>query len=302
MTGIGVARRREFEICVADGSRRLIAEEAGPEDGEVVLFHHGAPGSRRMFDRHIEEGAKRGLRHVAYSRPGYEGSDRLPGRTFADAAAEAAAVADALGVDSFATLGVSGGGGPSLACAALLPDRVTVAASVSALGPRLGEGLDWLRGAAQSNLEEFAVLEAGGNRLADRIREEVREWRKITTVEELLKSFDDLFCEADRDLSEDFHAYQVQGCQRIEPDEIWGWFDDDWAMWRPWGFDLAAISVPVTIWQGGEDMFVPPQNAEWLADQVPGAKLNLLPEEGHLSLVDRHYGTILDDLLACARR
>ena len=73
-------------------------------------------------------------------------------------------------------------------------------------------------------------------------------------------------------------------------------------MWNPWGFDLAAIAVPVTIWQGAEDMFVPPQNGEWLAAQVPGAKLNLLPGEGHLSLVDRHYGAILDDLIASARR
>src|SRR5699024_3822688 len=106
----------EFEVRTKDG-RRLIAAAAGPEAGEVLLFHLGTPSCRLLFDRHVAEGAERGLRHVIYSRPGYHGSDRQPGRTYADSAADSAAVVDALGVDSFFTLGVSGGGGPALACA-----------------------------------------------------------------------------------------------------------------------------------------------------------------------------------------
>jgi pimeloyl-ACP methyl ester carboxylesterase len=43
-----------------------------------------------------------------------------------------AALADELGVERFATWGISGGGPPALACAALLPDRVLAAASIGA--------------------------------------------------------------------------------------------------------------------------------------------------------------------------
>lgn len=294
-----MVRRRQLEIRV--GERRLLAEEAGPEDGELVLFHNGTPGSRRVFERQLEEAAERDLRHVTCSRPGYEGSDRSPGRCFADSVADSVALVDALGVDRFYTVGISGGGAPALACAALVPERVRSAASVSALGPREGEGLDWLEGAAADNHREFAQLEAGEAELRAFIEEIAGEWRKIRTVQQLNEGLGDYLCEADRNLSEEFQAYQVEGCQAIDPGDVWGWFDDDWALWKEWGFDLSRITPPVTIWQGGEDRFVPPQNGQWLAAHIPGAKLRLLPRGGHLSMVDSHYGEILDDLIESAR-
>jgi pimeloyl-ACP methyl ester carboxylesterase len=293
-------RRREFEIRI--GERSLLAEEAGPEDGDLLLYHEGTPGSRRLFARYIEEGAERGLRHVTCSRPGYEGSDRDPGRCFADSAVDSALLVDALGVDTFYTVGVSGGGGPALACAALMPDRVRAVASVSALAPREAEGLDWLAGAAKANIDEFALVGKDDDEFEASIRESATEWSEIGSLEQLIANLGDFLCEADRNLSEAFRAHQVEGCQRIDPEEIWGWFDDDYALWKDWGFDLSLITAPVTIWQGGKDRFVPPQNGEWLAAHVPGAKLRMLPKEGHLSMVDNHYGAILDDLIASGRR
>jgi pimeloyl-ACP methyl ester carboxylesterase len=64
-----------------------------------------------------------------------------------------------------------------------------------------------------------------------------------------------------------------------------------------WHFDLDAIGRPVTVWQGREDWFVPPAHAEWLAGHVPGARLELRAEQGHLSLAVATYGEILDALL-----
>jgi pimeloyl-ACP methyl ester carboxylesterase len=291
---------REFEVRTEDG-RRLIAAVAGPEDGELVLLHHGSPGTHRMFDRHVEEGAERKLRHVSYSRPGYAGSDRRPGRTYADEAVEAVAVADALGVESFYAIGLSGGGGPALACAALIPDRVRSVVSASALGPREGLGSDWLEGAIKDNIREFEVLEEGEAELVAWIEPLIAKWMQVETVEDLHGDLDEYICEADRSISGEYAAYQVAGCRSFVPGDLWGWFDDDWAMWMPWGFDPAAITVPVTIWQGGEDKLVPPQNGEWLAASVPGATLRLLSEMGHMSLFDSHYGAMLDDLIASAR-
>jgi pimeloyl-ACP methyl ester carboxylesterase len=294
--------RRETEVRRVDG-RRLLVEVCGPEDGDLLLFHAGTPGSRHLFSRHLEEGAERGLRHATYSRPGYEESDRQPGRTIADCAADSAAVADALGAERFYVAGASGGGGPAIACAALLPDRVRSAASIAALGPRLGEGLDWLAGTAASNIDEFAALEAGEAELAAFVSRIAAAMAAIEDATQLGQAFGDFLCEADREcLTGDYLDYQVTSCRKVGRDEIWGWCDDDWAMWGDWGFDLDRVEVPVTIWQGTEDGIVPPQNGEWLAAHIPGARLRLLAGEGHLSVLARHYGEILDDLLAAGAR
>ena len=69
---------------------------------------------------------------------------------------------------------------------------------------------------------------------------------------------------------------------------------------RDWAFDLAAISVPVSIWHGGQDRFVPYAHGEWLAEHVAGASPHLHPDHGHLSLAVESYGAVLDDLIAQA--
>jgi len=76
-----------------------------------------------------------------------------------------------------------------------------------------------------------------------------------------------------------------------------GWLDDDLAFVRSWGFDLGAIRVPVTVWQGGQDRMVPQSHGRWLAANVPGATVRFDDAHGHISLLTEGYGEVLDDLL-----
>jgi len=78
-----------------------------------------------------------------------------------------------------------------------------------------------------------------------------------------------------------------------------GWRDDDLALTREWGFDLAIIDVPVSVWQGRHDRMVPYAHCQWFAQWVPGARTHLEPDEGHISLV-LLLGRVLDDLCSLA--
>lgn len=101
-------------------------------------------------------------------------------------------------------------------------------------------------------------------------------------------------------LTGDFAAYVAASFRQAVANGIWGWFDDDLALTRPWRFDLASIEVPVAIWQGGQDRMVPFEHGRRLAAQVTSAEVHLEPDEGHLSLIDK-LETILADLVRLAR-
>jgi pimeloyl-ACP methyl ester carboxylesterase len=94
-----------------------------------------------------------------------------------------------------------------------------------------------------------------------------------------------LLPQVDRDhLTDDFGDDLAANFNEGLRNGVDGWVDDDLAFTRPWGFDLDAITVPVAIWQGSEDLMVPYAHGEWLTTQVPGVRAHLLPGEGHLSV------------------
>ena len=126
-----MTRRRHDEL--RDG-RRLAYLAVGPRDGLLVVYLHGAIGSPQSVDPELEATVSElGVRYVMVSRPGFGGSDALPGRTLRQFAGDVAQLADALGHARFAVVGVSAGGPYALACAHELPRRVAVAAVVSCM-------------------------------------------------------------------------------------------------------------------------------------------------------------------------
>lgn len=285
------------QIATPDG-RLLDLWLAGPPDGQALLFHSGSPGAGIPFDWQVRALAERGLRYVSASRPGYGSSTRREGRSVADVAGDTEAVLDHLGVDRAWILGWSGGGPHALACAALLPGRVRGTALIAGVAPYPAEGLDWLAGMGAENVEEFGAALAGPAAL---IPFKERAWPvfRSITPHEVADAFGDLIDDVDRgSLTGELAEYMAALFHEGLRESYWGWFDDDMAFTRPWGFDLASIPGRVHLWQGAHDRMVPFGHGQWLAAHVANACPHLLPGQGHLSLIVDAFPQIIDELLA----
>jgi pimeloyl-ACP methyl ester carboxylesterase len=274
------------DITTPDG-RTLRLYEAGARKGPVVLVQNGTPMSGLLFEPHVRDAENRAIRLVAYDRPGYGNSTPAPGRSVADAAEDVRLIADALEVERLAVWGISGGGPHALACAALLPDRVAAVASLASVAPPDAEGLDWLAGMGESNLEEFAATRQGPDALEAylRARAEGRDDFSAAAVVEALR---ELLTDVDAAvLSGEVGEYFAETMREALRPGNAGWRDDDLAFDRSWGFAVEEISVPVLLWHGEQDLFVPFAHGQWLAARIPNVEAHLTAEDGHLTLLQR---------------
>jgi pimeloyl-ACP methyl ester carboxylesterase len=281
---------REHRIPV-DG-RHLAVLEAGDESGPVVFVSHGTPGSALLWRGLVEDAEERGIRLLGYDRPGYGGSDADPGRSVADAAEDLAALADALGIERFAVEGGSGGGPHALACAALLPDRLVAAACLAGVAPYPAEDLDWLDGMGEDNLLEFGAALAGRGELEPFLRRMTDEML-AAEPNALVEALRTLLSPVDAAvLTGELAEYLLAAVRRGVDESLEGWIDDDFAFVSPWGFELRDISVPVQLWHGAEDRFVPIAHGRWLAERIPGVDAHLTDEDGHLTIQIGRIGDV----------
>ncbi len=268
-------------VKARDG-RALELHELGDPDGFPVVVHHGTPGSGLLYRRWETPG----VRLIGFDRAGYGGSDRDHGRTVASVADDVEAIADALGLERFATWGISGGGPHALACAALCGERLTAVAALASVAPWDAEGLDWLAGMGEANVAEFDAVLAGEEPLRP-VLEGLRAETLAATPAELRQVLDSLLGEADRAAATGEHASFVHGgmAHGLEPGPE-GWIDDDLAFVAPWGFELTAIDRPVLVVQGGDDRFVPERHGRWLAERIAGCDAWFDESHGHLTLIE----------------
>jgi pimeloyl-ACP methyl ester carboxylesterase len=177
-------------------------------------------------------------------------------------------------------------------------DRVRAVATIASVAPYPAEGLDYMAGMGAENVEEFEACLAGPDEL---IAFKERNWPifRDITADEVIAAFGDLIDEVDAgSLTGDFGEFVAASFREGLRESYWGWFDDDMAFVRPWGFDVAAIDVPVHIWQGRHDRMVPFDHGLWLAGHVGSAIPHLFDDEGHLSLAVGAMDRILDTLVA----
>jgi pimeloyl-ACP methyl ester carboxylesterase len=265
------------------GGRRLTVEDAGPPGGFPVLVHCGG-GSRHLEPAAVREARDQGLRLISYDRPSYGGSTPVPGRVVADCAPDVQAILNDLGISRLAVWGFSGGGPYALATAALLPEAVAAVCVLASLGPYGVPGLDFLDGMSDSLREEVRIFFADRGAARAKFRAEAAEmYDRLSRPEEWLKVWGD---RAGTDPAHDHATAQyladgfIDGWTRADE----GWWDDWGAFLSPWGFDLNAITAPVSLWHGLADQRCPPGHGRWLAGKIPGVTAHFPADDDHTNV------------------
>lgn len=278
--------------AVIKGWRRLMFRRWGVPGGECVFLLHGTPGSRLGTRPGDAELVELGVDLVTYDRPGYGLSDPQPGRGVADAADDVRAIADHIGVEHFAVLGRSGGGPHALACAALLPDRVTRVASLVGLAPYDARGLDWMAGMADLNREHYGAALQGAGRLTELLYPRVVAMRAdpdhLMRLIEAAATPEDVARLRDPSSRLAFAASMREAVDR----NLDGWVADSLAFTRPWGFDPRWIRTPTLLWHGASDVFSPVTHSRWLATRIRGSLLQVSETSSHLTAAAVQRGTI----------
>ncbi len=267
----------ESDVDLGDGTTLHTYDTGG--DGPVVFWQHGTPNTGAPPVPLFPAAERLGLRWVSYDRPGYGGSAPRRGRDVASAASDVEKIADALKIGRFAVFGHSGGGPHALACAALLPDRVSAVVGAASMAPYDADGLDWFAGMGAVGVASLTAASAG--------REEKEKYEAAAEYDA------EMFTAADHAaLSGDWNwiLEVVRPALEGGPDAL---IDDDLAYVAPWGFEPSDVGAPVLLLHGGEDRIAPLGHGEWLAGQCPDAELRSFPEDGHVSVL-RHGESALE--------
>jgi pimeloyl-ACP methyl ester carboxylesterase len=240
-------------------------------DHLALIWHHGSPNVGEPPEPLYQAAAERGLRWIGYDRPGYGGSSAQVGRSVGQAAFDAKAIADELGLERYAVVGHSGGGAHALACAALTPERVVAAVSMSGLAPWGSRGLDYFAGINAGGEAELRAAVQG----ADALREHLED-----------AEFDpSMFTEGDWAALNGEWSWFNHVVGLADPSGPEPFIADDVASVGDWGFDPSDIRVPTLLVHGTADRVVPVTHGRWLASNIDGAELLEVEGAGHIGVM-----------------
>lgn len=270
----------ENNVIKLRDDRKLGYAQYGDPKGKPLFFFHGWPSSRFHGGVTDEAAKKLKIKVISIDRPRIGLSDDKPSRTLLDFPDDVIELADKLRIKKFAVMGVSGGGPYAASCAFKIPERITKAGIVVGLAPTYIPGI--LEGT--STLAKFGWSNYGKYPLA-------------RTVGALLQYLNAKYgpslgfhrfmfgSKADRKLygNSKLRKETREGTKEAFRQGYKGAEQDLKLYTTPWEFNLKDIKAKVYLWYGEDDKNVSLAMGEYYASQIPGSKLTIYPNEGHLA-------------------
>ncbi|OOK78918.1 alpha/beta hydrolase fold family protein [Mycobacterium kansasii] len=247
-----------FSGCTAPPGRRQI-----PTEARVYAEHHN-------------------VRLIGVDRPGIGSSTPHQYETISAFADDMRTIADTLGIEKMAVVGLSGGGPYTLACAAGLPDKVVAAGVLGGVAPT--HGPDAITGGVMNlGVRVAPLLKLGGSPLRLSASLLIRAARPVASP--ALDVYALLSPQADRHLlaRPEFKAMFLDDLLNGSRKQLAAPFADVIVFARDWGFRLEEVRVPVRWWHGDHDHIIPFSHGEHVVSRLPNAELLHLPGESHLA-------------------
>ncbi|ORA82040.1 alpha/beta hydrolase [Mycobacterium malmoense] len=284
---VAIARPKLEGNVAVDEDRQIGFAEFGAPQGRAVFWLHGTPGARRQIPTEARVYAEHhNIRLIGIDRPGIGASTPHQYENIAAFADDLRAIADTLGIDKMAVIGLSGGGPYTLACAAALPDRVVAVGVLGGVAPTRGP--DAISGGAMNfGLLVAPLLKFGGSPLRVGASLLIRAARPVASPG--LDLYGLLSPRADRHLlaRPEFKAMFLDDLLNGSRKQLAAPFNDIMLFARDWGFRLDEVKVPVRWWHGDHDHIIPFAHGEHVVSRLPDAELFHLPEESHLAGLGR---------------
>lgn len=280
--------RPQMEGNIAVGeNRRLGFAEFGAPQGRAMFWLHGTPGARRQIPVEARLYAlEANIRLIGVDRPGIGSSTPFQYETVSQFADDLRTVADTLGIDKMAVIGLSGGGPYTLACAAAMPERVVAAGILGGVAPAVGpEAID----SGLMRLARLAepVLDRAGRPISVLASGLIRMIRPVASP--ALEIYARLSPDGDREMLSrpEFKAMFLDDLLNGSRRQLAAPIADAVLFARPWGFRLEDVTVPVHWWHGDADHIVPFSHGEHAVSLLPDARLYPIPGESHLAGLGR---------------
>lgn len=276
-------------VRLAD-SRRLSFSTYGPESSQPVMFFHGMPGSRLDQPGNIYELNELDVRLIVPDRPGYGYSDFQEGRQLLDWPDDVRQLANHLDLDQFSLIGYSGGGPYAAACAQQIPDRLSTVALISSPAPFDAEGI------TPEMLPSSHVLLESAAADPDQTRQQLDA--VAPAPEAMMAIVADTLSDVDKAVAADkeFQQHFLESLNEVYRQGLKGYVWDMSLLAQPWGFNLADIKTPITIWHGECDTNVPSAMGRYLSKTIPKTTDNFLVDAGHFQIF-MYWKNILQTLI-----
>ena len=248
-------------------------------DGPALICLHGVGGGKEIWSRQTDAVVAAGWRMVAVDAPGVGTTPMAPAIGFGPHVDAVLRVMDRLGIETAALCGHSLGGMTAQEIYALHPDRVD-ALVLSATSPAFGR--------------------PDGEFQAQFLRERLEPFeRGVTMAEFAARSAGKLLGPDPPDGVEQEVAAAIAATPKAA--YVVGWRTITTFDRRA---NLPNIKVPCLLISGEHDRNSPPQMVEKMASKIPGAEYVMLPDVGHMALMedaDAFNATLTDFLKRIAR-